>query len=101
MRKFLIYYFLFLFFLLSLFASGVIDSQDGFQYLGVARKIFYTGEPTAPSPKDYLTGKNIHLSTEIAANGKAYSPTGLGYSLAMIPAVAVTDLFYKMYHGTP
>ena len=101
MRKSVIYYFLFLFFLLSIFASGVIDSQDGFQYLAVARNIYYKGEPTAPSPEDYYKGKNIHMSTEIAANGKPYSPTGLGFSLAMIPAVALTDIFYKIYHVSP
>jgi hypothetical protein len=99
MKKFIIIYFFFLFFFFSFFASGVIDSQDAFQYLGVARNIYYTREPTAPSPLDFYNGeKNIHMSTEIAANGKAYSPTGLGYSLAMVPAVAVTDFFYKLYH---
>ncbi len=101
MKKFLICYFFFLFFLFSFFASGVIDSQDGFQYLAVARNIYYTGEPTAPSPLDHDIDKNIHLSTEIGRNGKAYSSTGLGYSLAMLPAVAITDIVYKIYHVTP
>ncbi len=101
MKKFIICYFFFLFFLLSFFASGVVDSQDGFQYLGVARNLYYTKEPTAPSPEDYYKGKNIHLSTEVSANGKAYSPTGLGFSLAMVPAVAITDIFYKIYHVLP
>ncbi len=100
MKKFLVFYFLFLFFFLSFFASGVIDSQDGFQYLAVARNIYYKGEPTAPV-YEYDKEKNIHMSTYLGKDGKTYSPTGLGYSLAMVPAVAVTDLVYKAYGVSP
>ncbi len=41
------------------------------------------------------------MSTYIGKDGDTYSPTGLGYSLALVPAVAITDLFYKIYHITP
>lgn len=97
------YLFLLLFFLLSLFASGVVDSQDGLQYLAVARNIYYKGEPTAPT-YEYGTEndwKNIHMSTYVGADGKTYSPTGLGYSIAMLPSVILTDFFYKIYDISP
>ena len=99
MRKFLICYFFFLLFFLSFFVSGVIDSQDGLQYLAVARNIYYKGEPTGPI-YEYPT-KNIHMSTYVGKNGKTYSTTNLGYSLAMVPAVAITDIFYKIYNVAP
>lgn len=104
MKKFLFYYFSFLFFTISLFCSGVIDSQDGFQYLAVARSIYYKHDLTAP-PYEYTggpwVGKNIHMSTDIGKDGKTYSWTGVGYSLAMVPAVALTDIVYKIYNVSP
>lgn len=104
MKRFIIYYFCFLFFSLSIFASGVVDSQDGFQYLAVARNIYYNHEPTAPV-YEYTggvgIGKNIHMSTYVGKDGKTYTSTGLGYSLAMLPAVAITDLVYQHYQVTP
>lgn len=103
MNKFLITLFLFLFFSFTIFASGTIDSQDGQLYLAVARYIYYTGQPTAP-PYEFNyegTAKNIHMGTYLGKDGKTtYSPTGLGYSLALLPAVALTDLVYKFY-GIP
>lgn len=101
MKKFLIYYFIFLFLFLSLFSSGVLDSQDGFQYLTVARNIYYKHEPITPSYSEYNSEKNIYMSSYIGRDGKSYAATGLGYSLALIPAVAITDLFYKIFHLTP
>lgn len=96
-------YFFFLVFSLSLFVSGVVDSQDGLQYLAVARNIFYKKEPTAPV-YEYGTEngwKNIHMSTYVGANGKTYSPTGLGFSIAFLPSVFVTDIFYHIYGIAP
>lgn len=100
MKKFTIYYFLFLLFFFSFFCSGVMDSQDGLQYLAVARNIYYKGELTAP-PYEYDTGKNIHMTTYVGRDGSTYSPTGLGYSIALVPAVAVTDFVYNFYDVTP
>lgn len=99
MRKFLILYFLFSFFFFSLLASGTMDSQDGFQYLAVARNLYYRHEPTAP-PYEYPQA-NIHMNISQGKNGKWYSPTGLGYSLAMLPAVALSDLFHRQYNAPP
>lgn len=87
------------FLLLSLFTflcSGVIDSNDGFQYVEVARNIFYHGEPTGPIEK-FSTGDNIFMTTYVGKDGKTYTHTGLGYSLALVPAVAVTDFIYSIY----
>lgn len=100
MKKLFLYYFIFLFSLLSIFSSGIIDSIDGFQYLAVARHIYYKGEPTSP-PYDYAERKNIHMSMVTGKDGKSYSLTGLGFSLAYLPAVAITDIVYKIYDINP
>ena len=100
MKKLIIYYSLFLFSLLSFFPSGIIDSQDGFQYLAVARNIYYTGKPTAPV-YEYDTRTNIHMSVVTGKDGNIYSLTSLGYSLAYLPAVAITDMVYKIYGVSP
>lgn len=100
MKNILIYLFLFLFFVFSALSSGTIDSQDGFQYLAVARNIYYKGQPTAPD-YEYDTRENIHMSIIIGKDGKTYSLTGLGFTLAYLPAVAATDIFYKIYGVEP
>jgi hypothetical protein len=103
MNKLLIALFFFFFFFLSFFVSGIVDSQDGLQYLAVARNLYYKHEPTAPVYEYGNAGgwKNIHMSTYVGRNGKTYSMTGLGFSLAMVPSVALTDVFYKLYNMTP
>lgn len=85
---------------MSLLSSGVIDSQDGFQYLTVARNIYYKHEPTAPI-YEYDKRKNIHMSVIEGKDGKTYSLTSLGFSLAYLPAVAITDMVYKFYGISP
>ena len=40
------------------------------------------------------------MSVMIGKDGKSYSLTGLGYSLAYLPAVSITDVVYKIY-GVP
>jgi len=100
MKKIIITFFIFLFSFLSVFSSGVIDSIDGFLYLAVARNIYYKGEPVAPEYK-YDTRQNIHLNVYKGKDGKTYSLTGLGYSLAMMPAVLLTDFIYKFYDVSP
>lgn len=98
--KRLIGYFLFLVFFLSFFASGVVDSQDGFQYLAVARNIYYKGRPSAlESLQD--ENKKILWTTYLGKDNNVYSATGLGYSLAMLPSVFVTDIVYKIYNMPP
>lgn len=95
MKKFIVFYFLFCFSFFSFFASGFMDSQDGLQYLTIARRIYY--DHTIEMPKfDYSDRSNIHFNTIKASNGKTYSPTGIGYSLALIPAVAIEDVFLKI-----
>lgn len=81
-------------------SSGIIDSQDGFQYVEVARNIYYNGEPTGPLYK-YDTRENIFMAVHEGKDGKSYSNVGLGFSLAMVPAVALTDLIYKIYGVSP
>lgn len=100
MIKLLLVYFIFLSSILIFLSSGVIDSQDGFQYLAVARNIYYKGEPTTPS-YSYNKRENIHMSIIEGKDGKTYSVTGLGFSLAFLPAVALTDTIYKFYNVKP
>lgn len=100
MKRFLIYYFLLLSSIFIFLSSGSIDSQDGLQYLAVARNIYYKGEPTAPV-YEFNIAKNTHMSTYIGKDGKTYSPTGLGFSLAFLPAVVITDIVYKFYNIPP
>lgn len=100
MKLFTITYFLFIFSFLTFFASGFVDSQDGFQYLAVARRLYF--DHTAELPKEtYADEQNIHLSTNKGNEGKLYSPTGLGYSLALLPAVFMEDIFLRLSHLSP
>lgn len=81
------------------FASGKVESQDGLQYLSVARHWYY--QRNLFGPEYEYPQKNIHMNMTKRADGRYYSPTGLGYSIAMLPAVAASDLLHKMYHVTP
>ena len=74
------------------FASGMIDSQDGFQYAAIARRIYFDQSFELP-PEEY-PDNNVHMSKTEAE--QRYSPTGLGYSLAMIPAVIGEDIFLRL-----
>ena len=85
-------FFLFCFFFFSFFSSGFLDSQDGLQYLTIARRIYYDATFEMPSAR-YEEGRtNIHMNVFRTKDGKQYAPTGLGYSLALIPAVAIEEL---------
>lgn len=99
MKQFLIVYFLFLFCFFSFFSSGFVDSQDGFQYLAVARRIFY--DHTFEMPVEEYPDENIHMSLMESSDGKIYSPTGLGYSLSLLPAVFMENLFLKAAGTAP
>lgn len=100
MKKIITYYFIFLLSFFSFFSAGVLDSVDGLQYLAVARNIYYRGEPTAPV-YEYNTRENLHLSSLVGLDGKTYSMTGFGYSLAFLPSVFITDIVYKIYNIEP
>jgi hypothetical protein len=94
MKKFLLSYFFFSFFFFSFFASGFVDSQDGFQYLTITRRMYY--DHTFEMPEELYPDENIHMSLMDSSDGKLYSPTGLGYSLSLLPAVFLEDVFLKM-----
>jgi len=101
MKKFLTLYFFALLSVLIFFSSGVIDSQDGFQYLAVARNIYYTGKLTVQPEDSKANFNNIYMSVYKGKDGNIYGPTGTGFSLAYLPAVALTDLVYKVYDIKP
>ena len=90
----IIAFFLFSWSTLLFISSGIVESQDGLQYLTIARQIYYHqtfAMPTAKYPLD-----NIHMNTQLGRDGVEFSPTGLGYSVALLPAVAIEDVFNKL-----
>jgi hypothetical protein len=89
---FLVNFFLFSLFFFTFFASGMIDSQDGFQYVAIARRMYY--DHSFELPPEEFPDNNIHMSKTSAT--QRYSPTGLGYSLAMMPAVIAEDAFLRI-----
>lgn len=93
------YLFIFIFSLLLFFTSSVVDSQDGFQYLTVARNIYYHGTPTVPPPIDYNDYRvNIPLAAFQGKDGRYYGYTGIGFSMALLPAVFINDVVNKSLH---
>ncbi len=98
-RAFWITYFFFSFSFLTLFASGIVESQDGQQYLTIARRMYY--DRTFEMPHEEYPLENIHMSVGIASDGKRYSPTGLGFSLALMPAVVIEDVFLRITGENP
>lgn len=100
MNKFVIAYFVFCVSFFSFFSSGFVDSQDGFQYLAVARRMYY--DNTFEMPKEnFDEGENIHMSLVRNSAGEVFSPTGLGYSLALLPAVLIEDIFINLSNTEP
>ena len=75
-------------------SSGIVESQDGLQYLTIARQMYYNHTfemPAARNPEN-----NIQMAVKQGRDGKIFSITGLGYSLAYLPAVAFEDLFNRL-----
>jgi hypothetical protein len=99
MKRFLLNYFFFCLFLFIFFASGYVDSQDGLQYLAVARRMYY--DNTFEMPIEQYPDENIHLSLMKAKDGKTYSPTGLGYSISLLPAVFLEDQLLSLSGSEP
>jgi hypothetical protein len=98
--KFLILFFIFLFSTLAIFSSGTIESQDGWLYLNVSRNLYYHHEPTALPQTDYPF-KNVNMNSMLGKDGKWYAPGSFGYSLAMVPAVALSDVLHHVFGSTP
>ncbi len=95
MRRFLLVYFCFSFFCFTFLASGFVDSQDGLQYLAIARRIYFDHTFEMPEAS-FAQDANIYMNAQQSSNGKWYASTGLGYSLALIPAVMLEDLFLRI-----
>lgn len=99
-RRFLLVYFFFCFSFFLFFSSGFIDSQDGFQYLVVARQMYYN--KTFEMPKEsHKNDQNIHMSLMPTNDGRVYSPTGIGYSTSLLPAVFLEDVFLRLSDQKP
>ncbi len=96
--------FLFLLFIavvstVSLFCSGVIESQDGWLYLSVAKNIYYEHKIEA-APDEYPI-QNVHINSSKDEKGRWHTTGALGYSLAMVPAVALSDIVHQILHTPP
>jgi len=100
MKRFLFSYFLFCLFFFSFFASGFLDSQDGLQYLTIARRIYYDQTVKMPT-ENFADRTNIHMNTLKGKEGDIYADTGLGYSLAYLPAVFLEDVFLHLIDLEP
>ncbi len=94
MKKFLLTYFSFCFFFFTFFASGFVESQDGQQYLAIARRIYY--DKTLEMPEEAYPTENIYMAIRIGKDSKRYSLTGLGYTLALLPSVFAEDMFLRI-----
>lgn len=95
--NFIICYFFFCWFFCIFFASGFIDSQDGFQYTAIARRMYFNHSFELP-PEEY-PNENIRLSK--TNSDRRFSPTGLGYSIALIPAVMGEHIFLTLSGTKP
>ncbi|PIR59484.1 MAG: hypothetical protein COU68_05270, partial [Candidatus Pacebacteria bacterium CG10_big_fil_rev_8_21_14_0_10_45_6] len=98
MKQFLILFTFFWSFFLF-FSSGIVESQDGLQYLAIARQIYYNHTVAMPDAK--YPNDNIHMNVNIGKDRKDYAPTGLGFSLAYLPAVALEDVFNRLAGLSP
>lgn len=99
MRQFLFWFGLTVTCGLALLSSGYIESTDGMLYAAVATKIVTTGLPDAPAPVS--DDKNLKLAIFLREDGTPFSPTGLGYSLALAPAAALSEGIHKLYGLSP
>lgn len=52
-------------------------------------------------PDERFPDENIHMSVAPGTDGGRYSPTGLGYSLSLIPAVFLEDMVLKISGSLP
>ncbi|MEX0895721.1 MAG: hypothetical protein WDZ94_02160 [Patescibacteria group bacterium] len=84
---------------LVFFASGIVESQDGLQYLAIARQIYY--HQTFEMPAAKYPQENIHMNVNYGVDGQEFSPTGLGFSLAYLPAVFMEDVFNRLAEVQP
>jgi hypothetical protein len=99
MRKLQLAFFFFCYSFFIFFASGVIDSQDGFAYLAVARRAYF--DHTFEMPPGKWPHDNLHFSTAVNAKGEIFSPTGLGFTLAYLPAVLAEDISLRIANVEP
>ncbi len=84
---------------LVLLCSGVIESEDGWLYLSVAKNLYYTHQfQSAPNEYPLL---NVHMNTTQRPDGSWRTTGAYGYSLAMVPAVALSDIAHHLLHTPP
>lgn len=98
--RFVLIYFICIVSFLCLFSSGMLESEDGWLYLTVARNIYYHHQ-IAPAPNEYNAGKNVNMNSTLGSDGKWHAHGGVGYSFSMVPAVFFSDLLHRHYGSTP
>lgn len=87
--------FLFSFSILILFSSGFIESEDAWLYISVSRNIYYNHKIEA-APNVYSERKNVNFNSIKNDDGSWRAPGATGYSIAMVPAVAMSDIYHKV-----
>lgn len=87
------YLFLFTASILIFFSSGFIESQDSWLYTSVSRNLYYHHQWQA-APNEYGQRLNVPFNSVLSKNGAWVSPTARGYSLLMVPAVALSDWYH-------
>lgn len=78
----------------TLLSSGVLESQDSWLYVSVAKNIYYNHKIEAIP--DYYPKLNVHMNSSKGEDGVWRAPGSLGYSFAMVPAVALSDLVHRI-----
>ncbi len=96
--KFLLSFFIAIFCFLALFSSGTLDSEDGWLYLTVARNIYYHHQLTASPQSDYAKN-NVNMNSIKGADGIWRAPGATGYSISMVPAVALSDIIHRHFNS--
>jgi hypothetical protein len=99
MMRFKLILFLLMYALFVLLSSGYVDSQDGLQYLTIARQMYH--QRTLEMPEGSYPQDNIHMNINIGIDGKKYSPTGIGFSASLLPAVFIEDILLKITNKSP
>lgn len=98
-RSFIARYFICLFFVIVFLSSGHVESEDGWNYLALARRVYY--DHTFEMPVEVFP-ENVHMGGyNFGRDGKRYASTGIGFSLAYLPAVFLEDVTYRLFGLSP
>lgn len=93
-KKIILAFFAAIFSFSIFFASGVVESIDEWLYISVTRNMYYRGTLEA-APNEYEERRNVHFNSLRKEDGSWYSPSSIGYSAALLPAVFLSDMYRR------